>query len=87
VTEIYKELFLMTVSRPPTGEEIAKLEQVRNGKATIELGAPAPKTGSGGKRPATVEKIPVAGAAPNDPSFYRDVFWALLNSSEFMLNH
>ena len=34
---IYEELFLMTVSRRPTQEEVEKLEQVRKG-TTIRLG-------------------------------------------------
>ena len=35
-------------------------------------------------RPGGQLVVPPSG---NDPSFYQDVFWALLNSSEFMLNH
>ena len=30
---------------------------------------------------------PVPGAAPYDVDYYVDVFWALLNTNEFMLNH
>ncbi|QEL16495.1 DUF1549 domain-containing protein [Limnoglobus roseus] len=29
----------------------------------------------------------VPGTGPNDASFYQDLFWALLNTNEFMLNH
>ena len=29
----------------------------------------------------------IAGASPIDVNFYEDVFWALLNTNEFMLNH
>ncbi len=29
----------------------------------------------------------VPGSSPNDVSFYQDLFWALLNTNEFMLNH
>ncbi|MFO0938944.1 MAG: hypothetical protein U0798_20770 [Gemmataceae bacterium] len=29
----------------------------------------------------------VPGTGPNDTSFYLDVFWALINTNEFMLNH
>jgi hypothetical protein len=88
---IYTELFLMTLSRRPTDLEIAKLEQVRTGKAFHDVGAPAPpKTGGTGTKPppkSTPTTVPVNGAAADDATFYQDVFWALLNSSEFLLNH
>ncbi len=86
---IYRELFLMTVSRYPTDAEIGKLEEVRNGHGSTTLGTPPPK-GTGTKPPPKGTggtAVPVPGAAPNDVAFYQDVFWALLNSSEFMLNH
>ena len=85
--EIYSELFMMTVSRRPTKDELARLEQVRMGGATVNLGTP-PATG--GKGPNPPKKGPVTGvmgAAPDDVTFYQDVFWALLNTNEFMLNH
>ncbi|MBN9118192.1 MAG: DUF1549 domain-containing protein [Planctomycetes bacterium] len=75
---VYGELFLMTVSRHPTQAELARLEEIRAGKGRINLGG-----GTGSKGPGT----PVPGAAPNDISFFEDVFWALLNTNEFMLNH
>lgn len=88
---IYDELFLMTVSRHPTKEELAKLEQVRQGAATIKLGTGgSSSTSPGGKGPAVPPKggvSPVPGAAADDVTFYQDVFWALLNTNEFMLNH
>jgi hypothetical protein len=88
---IYDELFLMTVSRRVSKTEFAQLEQVRTGRATIQLGNPggSPSTGSPGKGPAVPPKgaVPVPGAAPDDVAFYQDVFWALLNTNEFMLNH
>ena len=84
---IYGELFLMTVSRHPSREEIAKLEQVRNGRATINLSAPAPKGTGTTPKPSTSGITAVPGALPDDVTFYQDVFWALLNTNEFMLNH
>jgi hypothetical protein len=79
--QIYRELFLMTVSRIPSDIEIRSLEQVRNWNAGLKIGDPPAK----GKGPVTAK---VAGAASvDDISYYRDVFWALLNSGEFMLNH
>jgi hypothetical protein len=93
--QIYDELFLMTVSRHPTQAEIAKLEEVRAGRAVVDLGAPAPpKATTPGAKPAPKTPAPVVGgkalapgALPDDVGFYQDVFWALLNSNEFMLNH
>ncbi|MBY0458824.1 MAG: DUF1553 domain-containing protein, partial [Gemmataceae bacterium] len=89
---IYDELFLMTVGRHPTKEELAKLEQVRSGRATVNLGTGGTggSTGStGGKGPNPPKGGPAIapGAAADDVTFYQDVFWALLNTNEFMLNH
>jgi hypothetical protein len=76
---VYDELFLMTLSRHPTQTELQKLEEIRNGRGRINLGAPTGKGPSVGS--------PVPGAAPNDAAYYEDVLWALLNTNEFMLNH
>jgi hypothetical protein len=102
---VYDELFLMTLSRHPTQAEVKKLEEVRLGAASINLGATGGSTGTApkgpapkgppakGPNPAAPPKppaggmTPVAGAAASDVNFYEDVFWALLNTNEFMLNH
>ncbi|MDY3553362.1 DUF1549 and DUF1553 domain-containing protein [Gemmata sp. JC717] len=85
---IYDELFLMTVSRHPTREELAKLEQIRSGRATITLGnGGSASSGSKGAAPPKSGPVPVPGASPDDITYYQDVFWALLNTNEFMLNH
>lgn len=84
---IYDELFLMTVSRHPTSQEIARLEEVRTGKAVIDLTAPLSRPGSAKPSGRKGQLALVPGANPNDVAFYQDVFWALLNSNEFMLNH
>jgi hypothetical protein len=93
---IYDELFLMTLNRHPTTVEIAKLEQVRRGAATVDLGAPPPKAPVNPKAPANGKpapktpaggKVTVTGAYDHDIGFFQDVFWALVNSNEFMLNH
>ena len=85
---IYDELFLMTVSRHSTLPERMKLERIRSGLERIDLGTPAPTGPSKGpRRPPAPAGVPVPGAAPNDVQFYEDVFWALLNTNEFMLNH
>jgi len=81
---MYEALFLQTLNRRPTTAEVAKLNEVREGKATVTLGTPAPKSkGPTPKGPATY----VPGAGGNEEQFYQDVFWALLNTSEFMINH
>ena len=56
-------------------------------------GRPAQPGRPGGNRPqpapATTATVPgwIMPAGPNDLSFYQDVFWALLNTNEFILNH
>ncbi len=85
---VYQELFLMTVSRKPTPAEVARLEEVRTGKARISVDPPPPPakgTRPLPNRPPTSTAVPGAGA--DHLSFYQDVFWALLNSAEFLLNH
>jgi Protein of unknown function (DUF1553)/Protein of unknown function (DUF1549) len=37
--------------------------------------------------PSTGGPVAVGGSNLFDPSFYQDVFWALLNTNEFILNH
>lgn len=44
---------------------------------------PAPK----GPPASTSGPIAVGGSNVLDPTFYQDVFWALLNTNEFILNH
>lgn len=85
--KVYDELFLMTLSRHPTPDEVSKLEQVRIGKATIPTG-PAPAKGPTGKAVGKAPPPqPVPGAYPADVGYYQDVLWALLNTNEFILNH
>jgi hypothetical protein len=33
------------------------------------------------------ELLALAGTAPKDPALYEDIFWSLLNSTEFLFNH
>ncbi|MDB5310886.1 MAG: hypothetical protein JWO38_5088 [Gemmataceae bacterium] len=86
--KMYDELFLMTLNRHPTGAEISKLEDVRNGKATVTVGPATPPKGPNPKGPnPKAPAIFAPGAGPGDIGFCQDVFWALLNTNEFMLNH
>jgi hypothetical protein len=80
---MYEELFLRTLNRKPTSDEVSKLNNVREGKATVTLGPPPPK----GSAPKAARSPTVTVQAGNDKSFYQDVLWALLNTSEFMINH
>ena len=85
--KMYDDLFLLTLNRRPTNDEKAKLNQVREGKASVTLGRPPPK-GPPSKGPNPPPKSPTAPVlGGNDAAFYQDVFWALLNTSEFMINH
>jgi hypothetical protein len=81
---VFRALFLRTLNRLPTVQEIDKLNDVASGKARITVGPAAPPKRPGGKTSAP--KAPVA-AADNAYDFYQDVLWALLNTNEFMLNH
>jgi hypothetical protein len=84
---IYNDLFMMTLSRPISAEEFPRLEAVRKGNATINLGAPATASPKDDRPPAKGATIRIPGTGEGDVAFYQDVFWALLNSNEFMLNH
>ena len=54
--EIVTGLFICTLSRKPTPEELAGF---------VEMAAGTPKA----------------------PAVYEDIFWSLLNSTEFLFNH
>ncbi|MBX9622375.1 MAG: DUF1549 and DUF1553 domain-containing protein [Gemmataceae bacterium] len=85
--KVYDELFLMALGRHPTGDEVSKLEEVRNGQAKLPIGPTPPKGGPGKPAPKAGPAMPVMGANPGDVAFYQDVLWALLNTNEFILNH
>jgi hypothetical protein len=99
--KVLDELFLMTLNRRPAPDERAKLMSIMRQGVRIKAEAPkpaekptTPPKGKGPKRkgPRTPPAPPTTpGWVPpthvNDVTFYRDVFWALLNTNEFMLNH
>ena len=100
VDGVLDELFLMTLNRRPTADEKVKLKSIQQKGAILKAEAvkePAPsttkspaKTGPAAKPPAKpTPSTPgiVMPSYPNDVTFYQDVFWALLNTNEFMLNH
>jgi hypothetical protein len=99
-TSVIDELFLMTLNRHPTGAEMSRIKSLQQNGALVPGETPkvVPKSpGKGGKGAAAGAgpwpkgQPQVAGAvlpaSPNDATFYQDLLWALMNTSEFMLNH
>ena len=97
VTAVLDDLFLMTLNRHPSPAELSKLKSIQSKGVILNLDA---KPGSGkptAVKPGTRQPwkkgadAPELGvvypSAPSDVTFYQDVFWALLNTNEFMLNH
>lgn len=90
---VIEELFLTTLSRRPTSQETQAILAIRNNGAKIDMGpaakGPTPKGAApkGPNRALTSVTGIVPPTGPNDTSFYLDVFWALINTNEFMLNH
>jgi Protein of unknown function (DUF1549)/Protein of unknown function (DUF1553) len=101
--ERIQSLYLRTLSRMPTATEVAKWEKFISEPrevATPQPAAPAApervKPGKAGKKAgANTGYNPLARAAGQlnrapvtaKQQAYEDMFWALLNSSEFMFNH
>jgi hypothetical protein len=91
--QIINELFLSALNRPATEKEVKTLISIYEGRATVPASAPTPKDKvvSNPKVKNKVQpKQPPATTmtADRDPVlFYQDVFWALINSNEFILNH
>ncbi len=93
--EKIKSLYLRTLSRAPDAGELATAREVlatpaiEDEEATADPKLDAKGTGKGKKvkgrgRGVTAVK---ARAAQGKKAAYEDLFWALLNSSEFALNH
>lgn len=99
---VIEELFLSTLTRKPTQAELSKINSIMNKGAVIAGEAPKPDVKPSTAKPVEKDKpkgknppvMPtptgpraVPGTGPNDVTFYQDLFWALLNTNEFMLNH
>lgn len=84
---VYDELFMMTLNRHPTADEVKKLDDVRKNGASVALGPPVKPVTPPPKSVTPPPKSAPGATGPADVAFYQDVFWALLNTSEFMLNH
>ena len=98
VNAILDEIFLTAVGRHVTPAEIAAITDVQHGMILKDRDAkpttPAPKTtpaptpkGKGPNKGPVAPSNVVMPSNINDVKFYQDVFWALLNTTEFMLNH
>jgi hypothetical protein len=96
VEGVLDELFLMTLNRRPTNEERVKLKLIQQRGAVLKAEAPRPapppKKGprsKGSRQRPNPPAVPgvVMPSGVGDVTFYQDVFWALLNTNEFMLNH
>jgi hypothetical protein len=96
--EKIEALFLRTVSRRPTADELKRLVEYLAAKREVVL-SPAgggvarlpPLRGKGAGVPDPLERLNVRYAksyqpTPKDQAF-EDLFWALLNSSEFFFQH
>lgn len=99
---VIDELFLAALGRHATRIEMDTLIdlQLKGRKVNVEVSVPQqapptpprPAVRPGARpQPAQPQSVSVPGwilpAGPNDLGFYQDVFWALLNTNEFILNH
>ena len=85
---VFDDLFVMTLNRHATPTEIAKLRKIQTRGAILESkDDKTQKSPSYPNRPGWKGGQVVAPSATTDITFYEDVYWALLNTNEFMLNH
>ena len=95
VNAVLDDLFVVALNRHATPTELTALKDIQDG--AIKAGRdekkdePKPSDPKDPKsKPATSKPGSVSviyGTTKDDPRFYQDVFWALLNTTEFMLNH
>jgi hypothetical protein len=95
--EIVTALFIRTLSRKPTAEELAGFVEMAAGSPSRLLNNSLPHVIDdvpGVKRPRKPEVF-LPGKSPGglvprpagDQAAYEDMFWSLLNSTEFLFNH
>jgi hypothetical protein len=83
--ERIEELYLRTLSRPPTADETAHWLTFINGADAEAQNEMPPKPNQPGDVMGKLQKN-IHDKAPKKKA-YEDLFWALLNSSEFIFNH
>ncbi len=102
VNGVIDDLFLAALNRHATPAEVAALKDIQDGAVVSgrddkpdpkkpDPKKPDPKKPDPKPDPKKPDpKAPptvIVGTGAQDPKFYQDVFWALLNTTEFMLNH
>ncbi len=101
VDGVLDDLFLAALNRHPTKAELTALKDIQDGAVAAarddkkddpkkpDPKKPDPKAPP--KKPDPKDAKPtgtvIMGVGKDDKKFYQDVFWALLNTTEFMLNH
>lgn len=100
VNGVIDELFLTALNRRATQSELAALKDIQNGAVVSgrddkddkdpkkpDPKKPDPKKPDAKKPDPKAPPTVIMGTSAADKKFYQDVFWALLNTTEFMLNH
>jgi hypothetical protein len=81
---VIDEIYLSVVGRRPTDAERGTITSFMKGARTAKVeSSPDLKPGAKPK----VTKQAVEAGIRDEVAFYQDVFWALLNTNEFILNH
>ena len=86
---IVRELFQRTLTRDPTDEEVAAMRALLDEKRTpAELAIQAPRGEGKARRIARMDEILLRATKPKEGTerarAVEDLFWALLNSNEFL---
>jgi len=98
VSGVLDELFMTALNRHATQAEIAALKDIQDGAIVAgrddkkddkkdDPKKPDPKKPDPKKPDPKGSPTVIMGTSTADKKFYQDVFWALLNTTEFMLNH
>ncbi len=82
-------LYMAALARKPSSAELAALEANANGVGPASPTTSSTNGGGGGRRgPMGMRPAPMGGGARMGGSTaYQDLWWSLLNSNEFIINH